>query len=288
MSSPAPAAPPAVPPPIATGSGDPHIVGAHGDKFDFKGQDKVLYSMFSAPGFAVNARFEYDVYSLNQKEVHGSFITEAYVSVRLPAVRDTVKIGYNASRPDLALLTIGPRQTALAISPFNVHQIDLDKFELDGLRVELTKAHMNEATLLVSNSAWQVIVRGRLYPYSTDNHGKKRLDLSFSQIDKNAAAKVAPHGLVGQTFDGDNIAVDGAQDDYSGKVVVTKAMGEGAIEGTAPDYVVKSPFSVDFVYSRFTAEAAVARDVSKLAGQKKKADSSGYEATTTNDIPGDI
>ena len=37
-----------------------------------------------------------------------------------------------------------------------------------------------------------------------------------------ADLKVAPHGLIGQTFDGDGVAVDGAIDDYSAKVVVTK------------------------------------------------------------------
>ena len=33
--------------------------------------------------------------------------------------------------------------------------------------------------------------------------------------------EVAPHGLIGQTFDGDDIAIDGAVDDYSGKIVTT-------------------------------------------------------------------
>ena len=51
-----------------------------------------------------------------------------------------------------------------------------------------------------------------------------------------------------QTFDGDGVALDGALDDYSGKVVTTKAMGEGAIEGVASDYKLPrdSPFSADF------------------------------------------
>jgi len=275
---------PSAPPAIATGSGDPHIVGAHGDKFDFKGEHNALYNMFSAHGFAVNARFVQDVYSLGDKEVHGSFITEAYVSVQLPG-QDMVHIGYNATRPNVALLTVGRRQTVLSISPFNVNEMSIDMYELDGLRVELSKSHMHDATLLVKNGLWQATFKAHLYPFSTDNHEKKRLDLSFSQLDKNAAAKVAPHGLVGQTFDGDKIAVDGAQDDYSGKVVVTKAMGEGAIEGTASDYTVKSPYSTEFVYSRFSAEAAIPRDVSTLAGLKKKANNIGLVATTMNDNP---
>ena len=64
----------------------------------------------------------------------------------------------------------------------------------------------------------------------------------------SASPQVAPHGLLGQTFDGDGVAIDGAIDDYSAKVVVTKAMGEGAIEGVAADYELPSasPFSTKF------------------------------------------
>ena len=50
----------------------------------------------------------------------------------------------------------------------------------------------------------------------------QRLDISIGARTEFAALKVAPHGLLGQTFDGDNIAVDGAVDDYSPSVVVTK------------------------------------------------------------------
>ena len=55
-----------------------------------------------------------------------------------------------------------------------------------------------------------------------------------------------------QTFDGDGVAIDGAIDDYSGKVVVTKAMGEGAIEGVAADYKLPAgdPFSTKFKCDR--------------------------------------
>ena len=64
----------------------------------------------------------------------------------------------------------------------------------------------------------------------------------------SASPQVAPHGLLGQTFDGDGVAIDGAIDDYSAKEVVTKAMGEGAIEGVAADYELPSasPFSTKF------------------------------------------
>ena len=90
---------------------------------------------------------------------------------------------------------------------------------------------------------------------------------------------VAPHGLFGQTFDGDDIAVSGATDDLdqrdsrepsSPSEVTTAAQGEGAIEGTIDDYVLTDRWSTQFKYSRFDATAARPRDASKLAGRKTK------------------
>jgi len=271
---------------LRKGEGDPHIKGAHGDKFDFKGEDRALYAMFSAHGFAVNARFAHDTYSLGAKEVHGSFITEAYVNVQLPR-QDIMQISFNASCPHMANLIVGQRVMALSISPFDTNEIGLDTFEQDNLVVVLSKLHMSMAELQVSDGFWRLTCRAHLYPYSTTNKDKKRLDLSFSQLNKDAAATVAPHGLVGQTFDGDNVAVDGAQDDYNSRVVVTKAMGEGGIVGVASDYRVPSPHSVEFAYSRFYAESAPPRDVSKLTGLKKRVMKvvGTPDASSTNDSP---
>ena len=96
------------------------------------------------------------------------------------------------------------------------------------------------------------------------------------------AEPVAPHGLIGQTFDKDDVAVDGALDDYTGvptpggkpgdTYVVTKAMGEGAIEGVAADYEIplSAPFTVDFKYSRFHAREAAPRNISALQGKRRK------------------
>ena len=84
----------------------------------------------------------------------------------------------------------------------------------------------------------------------------------------HAFSQVAPHGLIGQTFDGDGVAIDGAIDDYSPAVVYTKAMGEGAIEGVAEDYEISAddPYSPAFKFSRFDASKAAPRDTTKLSG----------------------
>jgi len=271
-------------PPSATGSGDPHIVGAHGDRFDFKGEDGVAYALLSARDLAVNGRFKHDVYTLGSKEVHGSFITEAYLTART-ASGEIVRLSYNASAPSVAELLVGPRKLTLAISSLAVNEVGLDQFTQDTLDVKLQKNHMNDASLVVSDGAWVVTCSTRLYPYSTDNKMKTRLDLSFTPAKGAAKSLVAPHGLIGQTFDRDQIAVDGAQDDYSGNVVVTKAMGEGAIEGAASDYALplQDPYSPAFKYSRFNTVAAPPRDVSKLAGIKRKGSESASASATNDD-----
>ena len=41
---------------IPSATGDPHLVGAHGQKFDFNGEPGALYSLISTPHFAVNMK----------------------------------------------------------------------------------------------------------------------------------------------------------------------------------------------------------------------------------------
>jgi hypothetical protein len=82
---------------------------------------------------------------------------------------------------------------------------------------------------------------------------------------------VAPHGLLGQSFDGDSIAVDGAVDHVveGQSEMTTAAQGEGAIEGHINDYTMKDPFATHFKFSRFDLHAAKPRDVTKLTGIKR-------------------
>ena len=85
--------------------------------------------------------------------------------------------------------------------------------------------------------------------------------------------QVAPHGLLGQSWDGDSIAVDGATDDYHQRraMLKTTAQAEGAIEGVASDYRLASPFATAFKFSRFDATAPVPpRNVSALTGRKRR------------------
>ena len=58
---------------------------AHGGRADFRGRQRQCYSIFSAPGLAVNARTEDAIFDLHdgKLEVNGSFITEAHLVARV-------------------------------------------------------------------------------------------------------------------------------------------------------------------------------------------------------------
>ena len=64
-----------------------------------------------------------------------------------------------------------------------------------------------------------------------------RLDLLITLLLPERSLDVAPHGLIGQTFDGSEVGVDGAVDPKPqlGEHVTTKAMAEGSIEGVWQD-----------------------------------------------------
>jgi len=82
-----------------------------------------------------------------------------------------------------------------------------------------------------------------------------RLDLSLWPLRAEADLSAWPHGLDGQSFDGDGQARHGRLDNYSASEVVTTAMAEGAIEGTAADYRVHGLYATQFRFSRFNAAA---------------------------------
>ena len=87
---------------------------------------------------------------------------------------------------------------------------------------------------------------------------------------------VAPHGILGQSLDGDSLAVDGARDGLVAAQgppeLFSTAQAEGAIEGNVSDYVVAHPFAVDFKFSRFNSSVPVpSRNVNQLTGDKHEA-----------------
>ena len=83
----------------------------------------------------------------------------------------------------------------------------------------------------------------------------RRVDIRFEARVNDAGFVVPPHGIVGQSFDEGKIRRNGKVDTYppqnTGMEFTTTSMGEGAIQGTADEYEIKSPNDTNFKYSAF-------------------------------------
>jgi hypothetical protein len=248
--------------------GDPHLRFAHGGRADFRGVNGTSYALLSTRGLTYAATtMDHDFLLRNAKNgrqmyVHGSFFTEGHATVRLPS-RQVRHVLFDAGRAGFAVLD--SQHKLLAEHRGHAWQ----SYDEDNLHV-LAKM----LTLVIRADGWEVnATRKPIYnrlsgPYSS------RFDIRMQPLNPAATANaVAPHGLIGQSFDGDGIAVDGALDDYTvpwGNTDVphmtTKAMAEGAIEGVAADYALKDPYDPDFKFSRFGKTVAPKRVASKLSG----------------------
>merc|ERR1711920_172430 len=220
-----PSSPPAIPVYVKD---DPHFFGADGDRFDFAGANNTVYSLFSASHLALNALFVKTTFVMGHaqgptcpycklKTVHGSFVKVAYLRT-LTAAGKTVLIEYRADEPSHALLSVEDVEGG---APPEKTEVKCSKFKEDSVQYT------------VSTGDFELKAASMHLAWAEQNKYQKRLDVSIMPRRVISSLKVAPHGLIGQTFDGDSMAVDGALDDYSSDEVVTKAMAEGAIEGGA-------------------------------------------------------
>ena len=166
----------------------------------------------------------------------------------------------------------------------------------DGLRVY----HKQSSVFVRGNGYETNVTRKPIYNYvSGPSHW--RYDVAMRQFDGStgfesahgrASATCFPHGILGQSYDGSDVAVDGKVDSYKydpkKPVVRTSAMGEGAIEGVASDYAVLggSSYGHAFKYSRYDQSATSSckpRDPTKLSGAKRVADKSLVVASSDSD-----
>lgn len=155
----------------------------------------------------------------------------------------------------------------------------------DGIRM-FTK----QSTTYIRANGWEVnVTRHPIYNY-VSGPSRWRFDFSmrplngtfFSRLHGNASGTCAPHGIVGQSYDGDGMGISGRLDDYtyngSNPVITTAAMAEGAIEGSATDYVLQHPFETHFRYDRFhhrLSDTCPPRDTRRLSGPRSRRTVSG-------------
>lgn len=265
-----PSPPPPSPPPVANGIQDPHLTGAHGDKMDIRGRHGALYVILSVPRLTFSLRTENATFikpGYNPKLVHGSFFTDAYW--KMETQKGDVFV-VNTSASNIGFDVVDPMGTPVASK--------------HGVWTEVNRNDMRvlykQATLVMRVAGWETNVT-RKPVYNRLSGPQWRFDLSIRPLNStgfesrhgNASGVVSPHGILGQTWDGDSIAVDGAQDDYehSGAEMWTASMAEGGIEGVVDDYEIVDKFSHDFRYTRYnTSTFAPPRDVSHISGVRRK------------------
>ena len=266
-------------------NGDPHILGAEGDAFSMRGEHLGIYNMLSAPNTSFNAQFKWLPFDspYSRVKVNGTFARIASWVLRTPRTGQQVRASFLAGTPHSANVYVGQRAVTLSDAvggPANL--------ELEGLSISLAKK-----TLTVTTPQWRMVAQSQVgYPH----WGTLRLRLQVTALyhvcsDLSAAM---PHGILGQTFDCDGKAIDGRKDTYDvlddgrlttsrvrGGAITTRAQAEGAIEGQVADYMVPSPFDVQFPYSRFdstetglwVASNWLPRNLSLLTGPRRLVES---------------
>ena len=190
-------------------------------------------------------------------------MTEGYVVAHTAGGR-TLNIEYDAARAVFVKIGVNGTEPTAYKAPFSM--------TVDDLSLSFEKRVVELKTL-----EWTIRLSSKMKPGmvsagSTCAGGKCFLEAKMSPLVNVATLKVAPHGLIGQTYDGDGVGVIGKTDDYKthDNAATTSAMGEGAIEGVAADYEMASKFATHFKYSRYGLTEAKPRDISKLAGEKKR------------------
>ena len=261
-------------------TGDPHLTGAHGDHADVKGADGGIYSLLSAPRLSVAVRFEHDDFKTpySKQLIHGSWVRAAFWVVRLRAPNPAVvRVAYELSKMNLhrarasVVVLDGTSNNASQLAHLRL-EVGGETFSRGELFVGLSKgaSSKNPETrrpiLTVRTAAWLTTATATNdYPH----RGVTRMDVQVKTRSRAALRPVAPHGLLGQTFDDDGVPLHGARDDYtkatSGKLEhTTRAAGEGAIEGTIEEYRLPTPFATEFKYSRFGRRISAPRNATAL------------------------
>jgi len=259
-------------PPVARK--DPHLYLPHGGRADFRGADNVTFAMLSAKDVAFNVKFEEADFNWAKRVVHGTKMAAAYWTIRTTGGK-MLHIEYNAnSKLGGIVREEGKRDvTIMANSPALV---------VDNVHVSLE----NQKLTVEVGGKWLMTAAVAAFPFGNlaANKHKKLLDIGVEALYDADHDVVAPHGIFGQAYDGDNIGVSGKVDTRRTVETTTVAQAEGAIEGVWSDYMVASPFATAFKYSRFDATEAKPRDVSKLSGKKTPMPATAY-SVGASDLP---
>jgi len=243
-------------------SKDPHLHLPHGGRADFRGKDDTVFNLISTKDVTMNVLFEASDFAWATRLVHGTKMSAAYWVLRTSGGK-LLSVEYEAQK-------YGP----VAIVREEGHQDVLvrpgqPKLVVDDVEVVM----LSSKTLAVATTKWRFSATSSPFPFGKldANKDKVLLDVAIQPLYDADHDVVAPHGIIGQAYDGDSLAVNGRMDDNKSGESTTAAQAEGAIEGTWEDYVMAGKFATAFKFSRFGLAKAAPRDVSRLTGEKKAA-----------------
>ena len=229
---------------------DPHLQFAHGGRADIRGKHMGVYNLLSSYKFSLNIKFENSTITLRDKIVYGSFVTSAYI--RADSTQ-RLQISFNAFQNMLGAYAIG--------------RCDNRRFILRSYQMKTCgDVHllMNYSSLSLQTPEWNIAIQPKPI-YDRIDGPFKRLDISISNSISQFNFRHTPHGLLGQSFDSDHMAVFGLIESFDTTPYRTRYMAEGAIEGRASDYEMANEFSTDFAYSRFDVNGQT-RSLQNLEG----------------------
>ena len=241
--------------------GDPHLRFADGGYADFKGKNNTYVSLLSAPEIQMAGKTLDSTFMLKHSiQVNGSFFTSIAWTFRtsmdykgLPNYLLNINIDANRE----SYVEISGAANASLRSKFQNWTIDDIHVEQLHLTTKITaRGWVTEAT------------RKPVYNYMTG--AKWRYDISIKPLSNKFTCY--PHGLIGQSWDGDQIGFIGKTDEYENlNYIQTSAQAEGAIEGTFKRYLLKHANDVNFKYQRFwkrANEICPPRNSSLLTGKR--------------------
>lgn len=260
-------------------SGDPHVKGAHGEEADFKGENNGIYNMLSARNISLNLMIQHDTFRTPYSllDVHGSWVRATFHTVRTSRSGQLLHIDFRTSNPHHAIIAEG------CIAPHCVGLAQGNKRRVltEGAQpfvVENVKVSLHQNKLTVFNGQWTTSAKAT---EGRPHWHKERINVEIKPTYAVDYDPIAPHGLVGQTYDRDQLEINGRRDSYAtldngqptpsrkgaGGDVTTRAKAEGAIEGVLEDYRMVDEFATAFRFSRFDALAAPPRNVTALTGK---------------------
>jgi hypothetical protein len=252
---------------------EPRLRFAYGGTADFLGQNNTIFNILSYPNISVSMKTVFtDSLMPRPSIVHGSFFTEAFVKLR-------------SNNSNIVNIEILPDEKGFRVCDENGNTVsksyigEWKDFQKDNLRV-LSKVN----SVLVRANGWDMNFTKTKVEFPLPNTLTSRLNLFLKTITDSHHQHVygvanterySPHGLLGQSFDANKLAVNGPETNYNAVQVYMKEQAEGVIEGIYKDYIVPNKFSTDYKFSRFDLDKFYPeRDISKLSNNilKHKSD----------------